>query len=58
MAMLLLSLRTQLTGLRQLTLKLSQGWFGADMAWAELAAMTQLTGLSINATCAICAAPA
>lgn len=48
MAMLLLSLRTQLTSLQSLSLELSQSWVDAGLAFAELASMTQLTALSIN----------
>lgn len=50
MAMLLLSLRTQLTGLQSLSLELSQSWGKAGLAWMELASMTQLTMLSITST--------
>jgi hypothetical protein len=56
MAMLLLSVRTQLTGLQSLTLELSQSWDGARSSWAELAGMTQLTKLhitSINQVCTV-----
>lgn len=55
MAMLLLSLRTQLTSLRSLTLDLSQTWRRAGLAWAELADMTQLTTLRINYDGKVCA---
>jgi hypothetical protein len=54
MAMLLRSLRTQLASLCSLSLTVSQSWTGAGLAWAELAAMTQLTRLSIANTCKVC----
>jgi hypothetical protein len=50
MAMLLMSVRTQLTNLHSLILELSQSWAGAGLAFAELAAMTQLTQLHIRST--------
>jgi hypothetical protein len=50
MAMLMLSVRTELTCLPHLTLELSHIWDGAGLAWAELAAMTQLTRLHISCT--------
>jgi hypothetical protein len=55
MVMLLRSLRTQLSSLQCLSLDLSQGWTGAGLAWAELAAMTQLTSLCITSTYTVCA---
>lgn len=47
-AMLLLSLRTQLTSLQSLSLELSQSWADADLAFGELASMMQLTKLSMK----------
>jgi len=56
-AMLLLSLRTQLTSLQSLSLEVSQSWADADLAFAELASMTQLTKLSLMMKNKVCVAP-
>jgi hypothetical protein len=55
MATLLLGVRTQLTSLQSLTLELCQSWLGAGMAFAELAAMTQLTKLVMTTPYRVCA---